>query len=602
MDPRPRALPDLCDGVGHDEVSDEASAGGALETNAVECDLPNVMGAHRQVARLPRVELSGLDAETAPHLPPQAFQGRLDRHRLLRALETFFLEVSAGRIGGADEVSPPTGHGGFSDGVGPGRDSEHRVPSTPGVNQSHGTHGPRIANVPNPAEQNNSSVSSQASRRDARLTTTGAGKRSALVHATKASPASERKPIVSRETQPTASGSSKPNASSGAARDVVRKNSVPTPVPSEPRGGNARTSKKSPLKRGASSASKRRAQRKVGSATRGTPHGRPKTSPLTISLVAHAVLLVALSVATLATQLPEEDFTLVASDGPMLEELETLTDFDVDMSELDELDETADPVALIDPGASLGADIDPSSALADGLSDVGASGDALAAAAGLFAGAGQGDARDGLGLGGEATAQFFGTRVEGRRILFLLDNSGSMQGGRLETVIAELQNTVASLAPDQRFYVVFYSDDLYPLFYPDSAVDFVKPGEAMRERLGRWLESVELCYGDVVDEAIYAALRLNPDVVFLLSDGKIMSSGDLELLLSPDKGFPVHTVGVGLGASTTAREKLQRIADANAGSFREAPIAADLRAASAENPRPYRRKGPGPVWGRRVGR
>jgi hypothetical protein len=87
---------------------------------------------------------------------------------------------------------------------------------------------------------------------------------------------------------------------------------------------------------------------------------------------------------------------------------------------------------------------------------------------GLFGDGTGGSSEFGSGLGAApATPQFFGAKIEGQRIVFVLDNSGSMQGGRLETVNAELERCVASLDPDQEFYVIFYSDVPYPLFYPD---------------------------------------------------------------------------------------------------------------------------------------
>jgi hypothetical protein len=111
---------------------------------------------------------------------------------------------------------------------------------------------------------------------------------------------------------------------------------------------------------------------------------------------------------------------------------------------------------------------------------------------------------------------------------------------------------------------------------------------------------VELCYGDVVDEALAAAWSLEPDVVYLLSDGKIQSERDLALLLAPGKPFAIHTVGVGLGAGPTLRERLQHIAAANGGEFREADVGQDQRQLALQRPRPYHRTEPGATWGRRV--
>jgi hypothetical protein len=214
---------------------------------------------------------------------------------------------------------------------------------------------------------------------------------------------------------------------------------------------------------------------------------------------------------------------------------------------------------------------------------------------------GQGSGEQGEGLGEAPPAQFFGARIEGRRIVFVLDNSGSMQAGRLETVIAELERSVASLTPDQEFYVVFYSDMVYPLFYPDPVAQYVRPTERNRELLSQWLESVELCLGDVVLDALNAAASIDPDTVILLSDGRIQGERKMAALLAGGGDFPLHTIGVGLGAgAVVSRRNLADIAAANGGDFREAPVPDEMRELARDNPRPYNSEGPGPIWGRSV--
>ncbi len=61
---------------------------------------------------------------------------------------------------------------------------------------------------------------------------------------------------------------------------------------------------------------------------------------------------------------------------------------------------------------------------------------------------------------------FFGTEAKGNRFVFVVDNSSSMKGGRLEMAVAELVRTVEGLSPRQSFYVIFVSDQTYPMFYP----------------------------------------------------------------------------------------------------------------------------------------
>jgi hypothetical protein len=257
---------------------------------------------------------------------------------------------------------------------------------------------------------------------------------------------------------------------------------------------------------------------------------------------------------------------------------------------------------LIDPGmASLG-ELDSAAALADAgpnptvpASSVG--GDFGA----LFGESGAGLTEFDTGLGDAPTAKFFGQEIEGQRIVFVLDNSGSMQGGRLETVIAELLRAVNSLRDDQEFYVIFHSDMVYPLFYPDPVDRYIRPTPANKRALARWLDTVELCLGDSVDEALAIAEMIEPDTVFLLSDGRIQSEKTLRYLLdSRARNFPVHTFAVGMGSSVAGRRNLADVAAANGGEFRESEIPAEMRDEARQNLRPYHSERPGPIWGRNV--
>ena len=384
--------------------------------------------------------------------------------------------------------------------------------------------------------------------------------------------------------------------------------------------------------RGASSAAKRarvqpaklRATAPVptsdsSSRTVDSPRGRlrpRRLSAWSASFVVHGALTALLSLVTITQMAPRDTMDLVVAPAAA-EDLDFSTPEADANSAVDANAAAADFTAVaagnvIDPGtATLGMELG-AGAMGDLTSEdalVGGGGGGAASgpfggrggAGGLFGDGIGGLAEFGTGLGSAPTAQFFGTKIEGRRIVFVLDNSGSMQGGRLETVIAELLRTVDSLKPDQVFYVVFYSDIAYPLFYPDPATDFIRPTDRNKKLLAEWLDSVELCLGDAVVDALKGALSIEPDAIILLSDGRIQGEAKMQFLLSAGRsGVPLHTVGIGLGAGSTARENLQQIAAANGGDFREAEVPVEMRDLARQKPRPYHNDGPGLVWGRGV--
>ena len=314
----------------------------------------------------------------------------------------------------------------------------------------------------------------------------------------------------------------------------------------------------------------------------------------------------------LVAAVPEEAQPLAAAD---LEPIDA-----EELTPADATDEPTDPSAaeLTDSGAGTLGDPAPEVALANFVADEfapdgGPLGGGLADATRPFAGgagegAGSGGLGDsgggrgefGMGLGAKPTAKFFGAKIEGKRIVFVLDNSGSMQGGRLETVIAELRRSVDSLAADQQFYVFFYSDQVYPLFYPQTVDRYVAPTEETKKRLAAWLDTVELCLGDSVIDAMNAAVDIEPSTVLLLSDGRIASKKNMARLLAGGGGFPIHTIAVGLGKAPVGRQNLESIAKTHHGEFRDAPVSAEMRELAEAHPRPYHNDAPGAVWGRSV--
>jgi hypothetical protein len=369
----------------------------------------------------------------------------------------------------------------------------------------------------------------------------------------------------------------------------------------------------------------RETRRKSATVVATQPGGEPRAIPRprrlsawSASLVVHGALLAVLfSLVTVSQIVPREPLDLEMAPAALDD-----VDFSTEGAPTDAASDASAPLEqfsnasmgqVIDPGAStLGSEVGAGALadLTDAMALTGGGGGGVESgpfggrggAGGLFGDGTGGLAEFGTGLGGAPTAQFFGTKIEGRRVVFVLDNSGSMQAGRLETVIAELTRCVESLdAKKQEFYVIFYSDIPYPLFYPDPANNFIKPTDRNKKQLAAWLETVELCLGDAVVDALGAAASIQPDTIILLSDGRIQGERKMAYLLGAGGGaIPINTVGIGLGAGAVARDNLKQIAEANGGEFREAEVPAEMRDLARAHPRPYHNKTPGPVWGMKV--
>jgi hypothetical protein len=319
-----------------------------------------------------------------------------------------------------------------------------------------------------------------------------------------------------------------------------------------------------------------------------------------VSLGFHGALIVTLGCIGIPGLQQSFDFALTLSDDPGVVEEVAVEEFTIESLDVENIEnQLATEVVQTSFTAD---DLNAEAALAD-LTSVTLAESAVTDVASLIGTEGMSEV---VPTGDKLTASFFGTKVDGRRILYVLDNSGGMQDGGLETLIDELLRSVQSLGPKQEFYVIFYSDMVYPMFHPRGVERFVPANDRFKQRLKSWLDSVEFCVGNSVDEAIQAAAMIQPDAVYLLTDGNIDTTRDGRkvdaLLDTRARDFPIHTFGIGMGENSKASENLRLVAEANEGTFRIVEVTAEAKARAKQMNRPYHNKEPGRDWGLNVGR
>lgn len=328
--------------------------------------------------------------------------------------------------------------------------------------------------------------------------------------------------------------------------------------------------------------------------------------PWVTSLAAHGALLTLFAMLTFAT-FGEPGFSLTASldDNDVWDELAaevTLTNLEVDVDAEQDLD------TPLDASSDLAADVELASLVEPvDLAAVSPMGDLLAVSAeSLMAsvpasgeGEGSGESAAAKPQGGAGKVSFFGSESQAERVVFIVDNSGSMRDGRMETTLLELDNAVKRLSESQEFYVVFFSDQAYGMFFPEIAAEPVRATRENKQRLNHWLHTVEMCVGGRILDAMEIAAGLEPDIAYLLTDGDIRSEYVAERMTAPAAwGFTIHTLG--MGARTPQHVALlQAIAANSGGAYR--PVGANPAAVarSRQHPLPYHRT-PGPLWGSAV--
>jgi hypothetical protein len=175
--------------------------------------------------------------------------------------------------------------------------------------------------------------------------------------------------------------------------------------------------------------------------------------------------------------------------------------------------------------------------------------------------------------GPKAKLSLFGAPpAEGHSFVFVIDRSASMGGqglGAIEAAAKELAAQINSVTAEQKFQVVAYNQ---------SAVYFTGREliAASRENKKRIVEHVGgiAAFGQTEHErGLLAALRLKPEVIFLLTDGgdPHLKPGQLAFLrdLAAESQTSIHCLHFGREASADgpAEHFLRRLAAENRGSY-----------------------------------
>lgn len=167
-------------------------------------------------------------------------------------------------------------------------------------------------------------------------------------------------------------------------------------------------------------------------------------------------------------------------------------------------------------------------------------------------------------------ASFFGAYAEGNRFVYVLDSSKSMRGEPWTYACTELLDSLNGLQPGQEFFIICFDLETSLLFnVTPERVEFLKTNNETIVRVKNWLRSRTLGPATMPGTALKFALSLNPDAIFLLSDGELQDNSlmmlrTLNSSISEQRQIPIHTLHL---FSDQGRLTLQQIAGENHGTF-----------------------------------
>jgi hypothetical protein len=184
-----------------------------------------------------------------------------------------------------------------------------------------------------------------------------------------------------------------------------------------------------------------------------------------------------------------------------------------------------------------------------------------------------------LKSGSTAKIEFCGIEGGGNHFVYLVDSSKSM-GSAFPSARRQLLASIAALAPRQRFYVIMY--DRTPDYMRITQSDRDEPRSVYatpenKVAVAKWAAGISMDNGWAPYEPMKFALKLKPDVIFLLSDGEFPQRFEAMLQdenrvenLFGDAGpiSIVHTISY---HSKVGESRMKRIAAQNRGQYRHVP-------------------------------
>jgi von Willebrand factor type A domain len=193
--------------------------------------------------------------------------------------------------------------------------------------------------------------------------------------------------------------------------------------------------------------------------------------------------------------------------------------------------------------------------------------DIVGSAIGLPGSGADGDGAGASGRGGGRKATFFGLGAAGRRIVYVVDASSSMNrpyAGEAKTRFGqmklELAKSILALTEEQQFFIIFFNE--HPIPMPAVGMENAYPQN--QQRFLNWIAAVPAAGLTDPRLALTMAINLRPDVVYLLTDGTFPRDVQSDLRTLRQSVVELNTIAFG---DPRAEKSLKPLSVNNGGRF-----------------------------------
>ena len=168
----------------------------------------------------------------------------------------------------------------------------------------------------------------------------------------------------------------------------------------------------------------------------------------------------------------------------------------------------------------------------------------------------------GGGAGGGTRVRVFGVEGYGRKFVYVFDRSGSMAGQKLEEVKKELLRSFSVLNNGHQFDIIFY-DDRYVVWKPK----LIAATPQVKKDAETFVQGITSGGGTSHLLPLLEAIKLNPDVIFFLTDGQSLSPPELEEICRRSGGISINVIQYDDGGDGRS-EILRQLAVRNQGRYK----------------------------------
>ena len=151
--------------------------------------------------------------------------------------------------------------------------------------------------------------------------------------------------------------------------------------------------------------------------------------------------------------------------------------------------------------------------------------------------------------GEKAQVSLFGVKAEGSKFVYVLDHSGSTDGKLLSTAKAEILASIEKIDDVHQFQLVVYNERPKAFNPSGSGGQLAFGTDSNREEVKKFLSTISGDGGTDHAAALSMAIRMHPDVIFMLSDGDdpMLTAHDLERIDRIGPGIIINTIQFGEG-------------------------------------------------------